>query len=300
MKRMFKSLLYRVLYRVIRVTAETEFFWRIYRTMGRVHDYAAKNRNFFIYERNLKIQNISPAESHPFLPERGSQLLAYDVGMNNGDDTEYYLQKGLNVVGVEANPALCDICKSRFSVEINAGRLRIINCAVAEIEGIVNFFVNKTHHVLSTLVVPNEEGDKWKSIQVPARRLSSIIKEHGTPYYIKIDVEHYDQLILHDLLENSIIPNYISSESHHIDVFCHLVSMGYQRFKLVDGATVSAEFKHHKIKTVDGNTKTHAFKHHSAGPFGDDIPGPWLDKGELLSKLIRDGLGWKDIHAMKW
>jgi len=34
------------------------------------------------------------------------QPIIYDVGMNNGDDCEYYLTKGYRVVAVEANPAL--------------------------------------------------------------------------------------------------------------------------------------------------------------------------------------------------
>ena len=30
--------------------------------------------------------------------------LVYDVGMNNGDDTAYYLRMGYRVVAFEANP----------------------------------------------------------------------------------------------------------------------------------------------------------------------------------------------------
>ena len=33
---------------------------------------------------------------------RGGDDLIYDVGMNNGDDTAYYLHKGFRVVAVEA------------------------------------------------------------------------------------------------------------------------------------------------------------------------------------------------------
>jgi hypothetical protein len=31
--------------------------------------------------------------------------LIYDVGMNNGDDTAYYLRRGFRVVAIEPNPA---------------------------------------------------------------------------------------------------------------------------------------------------------------------------------------------------
>jgi hypothetical protein len=43
--------------------------------------------------------------------------LIYDVGMFNGDDTAYYLEKGFHVVGIEANPRLITQLTQRFSAE---------------------------------------------------------------------------------------------------------------------------------------------------------------------------------------
>jgi predicted RNA methylase len=40
--------------------------------------------------------------------------LVYDVGMNNGDDSAFYLRAGFRVVAVEANPLLCRAAESRF------------------------------------------------------------------------------------------------------------------------------------------------------------------------------------------
>ncbi len=34
--------------------------------------------------------------------------LVYDIGMNNGDDTAYYLSLGFRTVAIEANPELVD------------------------------------------------------------------------------------------------------------------------------------------------------------------------------------------------
>ena len=42
----------------------------------------------------------------------------YDFGRNNGDDVEYYLLEADKVVGVEANPILCDEVRRRFPAEI--------------------------------------------------------------------------------------------------------------------------------------------------------------------------------------
>jgi hypothetical protein len=52
--------------------------------------------------------------------------LVYDVGMNNGDDTAYYLSLGFRVVAIDANPELVEQAKSRFANEIASQRLIIL------------------------------------------------------------------------------------------------------------------------------------------------------------------------------
>lgn len=227
--------------------------------------------------------------------------LVYDVGMNNGDDVEYYLEKGCRIVGIEANPELCDACRVRFASAIAAGKLRIINCAVGAVEGEAEFYVNRRSHVVSTLLqaATERDHDAWKTISIPVKRLSALIDDNGEPYFVKIDVEHFDAIVLRDLWERKIVPPFISAESHTIDVFRQLVAMGYRQFKLVKGGTVHAKFQNHRIRTVHGATKIFSFKHHSSGPFGEDIPGPWIGRDELLERLLAHGLGWIDIHARR-
>ena len=43
--------------------------------------------------------------------------LIYDVGMHDGDDTAYYLDKGFQVVAVEANPVLVQSGRERFRLK---------------------------------------------------------------------------------------------------------------------------------------------------------------------------------------
>jgi predicted RNA methylase len=52
--------------------------------------------------------------------------LIIDLGMNNGDDAEYYLKKNFRVVAVEANPALCDLAAKRLAEAVTNGRLMIL------------------------------------------------------------------------------------------------------------------------------------------------------------------------------
>src|SRR5262245_43578507 len=53
--------------------------------------------------------------------------LIYDVGMEDGTDTGFYLKKGFRVVAVEADPELASRARERFSDEIAAGRLVVLN-----------------------------------------------------------------------------------------------------------------------------------------------------------------------------
>jgi FkbM family methyltransferase len=225
----------------------------------------------------------------------------YDFGMNNGDDVDYYLRKGMRVVGVEANPELCNLVEKRFAADIKAGRLVVLNVALSEAESAapITFYVHKTNHVLSQLPKPSADlVQHFTAIDVPCRTPASIVHEYGEPAYVKIDVESYDSQVLQNLFANGIFPPEISAESHSIRVFACLVTNGYTSFALVDGSTVSREYGEATIATPDGPVKF-AFKHHSAGPFGEDIRARWEDADTFFHTLAIAGLGWKDIHASR-
>ena len=53
--------------------------------------------------------------------------LVYDVGMNNGDDTAFYLHEGHSMIAIEAIPELVEAGGMRFRKGLEAQRLFIIN-----------------------------------------------------------------------------------------------------------------------------------------------------------------------------
>jgi len=231
--------------------------------------------------------------------------LVYDVGMNNGDDCAYYLRKGHRVIAIEANPALCAAATLRFAAAIEAGMLGILNLGIAAAAGEAVFHVHRTNSVLSTFLPAGERigytatlpAEEFEPVPMDLRRLSDVIGFFGAPHYVKIDIEGLDGECLGDLLRAGIRPPYISAEAHTVDSFCQLVAMGYPRFKMVAGATVATEFADHPIAALDGTRPRHRFPHHSAGPFGEDIPGPWRDKDAILAAWLARGEGWFDLHA---
>ena len=224
--------------------------------------------------------------------------IIYDVGSNNGDDIPYYLLKSDLVIAIEANPKLCNLINERFNKEISQGKLVVENCVVQneESNGDVSFYLHKTNHVLSCFPTPKNIQD-FEEIKIQSKNILQIIKKYGEPFYIKIDIEGSDYSILSAILNNKIFPPYISCESHTIDIFAALVaSKKYKSFKLVDGASVVKKFHNLEILTNLGKQK-YSFPHHSAGPFGNDITGPWMNADNFFQLLGLVGLGWKDIHA---
>lgn len=229
-----------------------------------------------------------------------SRKIIYDFGANNGDDLPYYLKKADLVVAVEANPSLCRQMEERFSAPIKEGRLHVENCVLVTQRDAsqVSFYLHKRHHVLGQFPPPDENViADYDKVLLPSQPVMEILRKYGNPYYIKIDIEHYDEAILKELFQNGIRPPFISAEAASIQVFALLAGMGeYSAFKLVDGATVGKNYKSCSIAVNDGR-ELYSFPSHSAGPFGDDILGEWMNADDLFHALAAKGLGWKDIHA---
>ncbi len=226
--------------------------------------------------------------------------IIYDFGANNGDDIPYYLKKAELVVAVEANPSLCQKIEERFCSAIQEGRLRVENCVLVGDGNApeVYFYLHKRNHVLGQFPQPDENViENYTKVLLPSKSVMQILDKHGAPYYIKIDIEHYEEVILKELFRHHVRPPFISAESHSSQVFALLVGMGeYSAFKLVDGATVAKKYKNYAI-CVGGGQEIYSFPHQSAGPFGEDILGEWMDADDLFHRLAAKKLGWKDIHA---
>ena len=226
--------------------------------------------------------------------------IIYDFGANKGDDISYYLKRADLVVAVEADPDLCRMMQDSFAPQIKSGRV-IVDNYVITVEALseVTFYKHKRNHVLSQFPKPRGRHLRaFTEVLLPARTPLSIISEHGAPYYIKIDVEHYDAAILANLFAHGIRPPYISAESHSAEVFPMLVAQGgYKAFKLVEGRHVHRSANDILIQGDAGSVERFSFKRHAAGPFGDDISGEWLTAENCKRLLAFRGMGWRDVHA---
>ncbi|TCL75624.1 FkbM family methyltransferase [Rhizobium sp. BK251] len=232
-------------------------------------------------------------------------LLVYDLGMNNGDDAEYYLKRGFRVVGLEANPSLCEKARVRFAREIADGRMTVIHAAIWETSGETRFFVNLENDHWSSIDIgwAGRNESSCSEITVRCVTLPELFSIHGVPHYLKIDVEGVDHVVLEQLRSMDAPPRFVSVEDCRFgfEYMKSLAASGYDGFKLLDQSTVGGMFD---------EVADHAFKPGSSGPFGEDVPGPWLSYEhmvDLYSRTVRDFEGnrlaprtqWWDIHCTR-
>jgi FkbM family methyltransferase len=224
----------------------------------------------------------------------------YDLGMHNGDDTEYYLKKGHSVIAVEANPLLCEEAEQRFAAEIAEGRLSVLNLAIAETAGSAEFYVKRERAPQSSLQPPKDMAG-WHAVTVQTAPLADIVDKASEIAFMKIDIERMDIVALDSLIEAGVRPRLISAEAHSFEVLLKLYVMGYTRYRLVNGGTVHREHKRRPITLADGSQEVYRFKPGSSGPFGEDLPAPWVSVAKTaytwFGRQTLLGNGWYDIHA---
>ena len=212
--------------------------------------------------------------------------LIFDVGAHKGEDTSFYLAKGFRVVAIEANPSLCATLRERFKDAVSSGRLIILNLAISQVEGQVEFYINQDNSVWGTTnhdwVERNRQlgAGNVKKIIVEAAPLSVVVTKFGTPRYCKIDIEGNDVLALSSLSRAGEMPDFVSIESEKLDwsrllnELKLLRSLGYRRFKIIDQSVV--DLQDCPIPAAEGQFVDYKFEQGSSGLFGEELPGRWL------------------------
>jgi len=232
-----------------------------------------------------------------------ADTLVFDLGMNNGDDTASYLAAGHRVVALEANPELAAAARHRFAPEISEGRLTILAQAIWHTPGPLTFFINTKNDHWSSLDAgwAGREDSACRPVEVQAVTLPELTARFGTPVYVKIDVEGVDQVVLDQIAGLPARPRYVSVEDCRFgfDYIETLAAAGYTGFKLLDQSQVP--------DLVDASLGL-TYPPGSSGPFGENVPGPWLSYDAMLATYattVRDRDGtrhaprthWWDIHA---
>lgn len=236
---------------------------------------------------------------------RRRRQLIYDIGMHVGQDTAFYLAKGFRVVAVEANPILVREAQRTFARELATGALTILNIGVGDRAGVFPFYVNALHSEWSSFDKEiGSRGGCKETIEIRMVPFEEVIREHGSPHYLKIDIEGHDAVMLERLELTSARPAYVSVENGWPHMLARLVRMGYTGFKFINQAEVPSMTC--PVPAREGKDIPWTFPWSSSGPFGEDTPGEWLTADEVLVRiksywdnpaLDPEVHGWYDLHA---
>ena len=228
--------------------------------------------------------------------------LIYDVGMNNGSDTAYYLFRGYRVVAIEASPILADQARERFKDEIARGQLTLLNVGITEKAGKADFWINDHNSEWSSFKqwVGCRDNTPCHKVEVECLTFKEVLDKHGVPFYLKIDIEGHDVLCLNALQHYQLPrrPQFVSIEAQQLDWLCKLNNLGYQKFKVVNQSL---------NKKIEANGWK--FPPGCSGLFGEDLPGPWTSMEAAAYEWLHQrqghperssiGAGWYDFHAAK-
>lgn len=240
-------------------------------------------------------------------PGRNDRLI-FDIGMHVGQDTDFYLRKGFDVVAVEANPILAAAAERRFRRALREGQLKLLNVGLGEQRGRTVFHVNLELSEWSSFdPATASRGMPTAPVNVEMVTLVDIVRKFGVPYYLKIDIEGLDGAAVMGLADCAVRPRFVSFENGALPLFDALIRFGYKRFKFLNQLDVPRMTC--PAPAREGRTVRHTFPSGASGPFGDDTPGEWLDANAMRIILEQHAAaragsdydaekhGWFDLHA---
>jgi FkbM family methyltransferase len=247
--------------------------------------------------------------------------LIYDVGMYDGDDTEYYLAKGFRVVAIEANPQMVKRATQRFKQKVATGKVVILPIGVSDPEGPLPFYISNTNPEWNTFdaAAIKEKPTDFEQVTISCRRFRSVLDQFGTPYYLKLDIEGNEIHCLKDLVRLDL-PRYVSFEKtaqHSIESLILLRELGYTGFKLISQGNLlpvqypptfeQQRFERWRHVLTSKNLLLRVvrragvrrwinpiryrpdwtFPLGSSGPFGEDTPGRWQTFDEIMATVTK-------------
>lgn len=243
----------------------------------------------------------------------------FDLGLNAGQSSAVYLtHKKARVIAVEANPLLVKAGKERFRSQIESGRMRILHNGLLDPrkgKKELEFWVNR-HSKFSSFVerlgcrgagnklMPVGDRSECHRIVVPTASCDKLIREHGTPEYMKIDIEGMDVVCLNSLLrvQKSKRPRYVSVENVDMRLLWTLANLGYTKFKVVNQALIESKYMNDPLMRGNsglwGDKAVDQFKNQEWHTFEElkaliPVPQKTVINGKVWA-------AWWDLHAARY
>lgn len=229
--------------------------------------------------------------------------LIYDVGLHHGQDTDFYLKKGFEVIAFEANPENAAVCREKFADALSTGQLTIVEGAIVEnsTQEEATFYRNKDHSLWGSTsedwAYRNEVmGTSNEIIKVRAVNFGECLERYGIPFYLKADIVGSEMICLRALREFENVPDYISIRSEKVifrrleDEFSIFEELGYDKFKAIQQHFTDIRMS---LPSSNGEKLAYEFIEGGSGPFGEETSGKW----KTCEQVLKD---YKRIFVLYW
>ena len=171
--------------------------------------------------------------------------LVFDVGAHVGDRVASFCRLGARVVAIEPQPAFARLLKLLYSRRKNVA---IEAAAIGRQSGTTCMLINADNPTVSTASeefvraaqgAPGWEGQNWaNSLNVPMTTLDLLIERHGSPRFIKIDVEGLEEEVLQGLSHPIKALSFeFTTIQRQVALACidRCVTLGFSRFNVALG-----------------------------------------------------------------
>jgi len=136
----------------------------------------------------------------------GAGQLAFDIGAHLGDRTASFARLGARVVALEPQP---HIHRALRLIHGRTDNIALIQAAAGAAHGTVELHLNSANPTITTasqdLITQAKTAESWQgqiwdsTVCVPLCTLDQLIADHGTPDFVKIDVEGFELEVLKGL-----------------------------------------------------------------------------------------------------
>lgn len=129
--------------------------------------------------------------------------LAFDIGSHVGDRIGSFRRIGARVVALEPQPLCARVIRTIYGGDTN---VTLVESACGPKSGSLTLHINSDNPTVTTASADfvkaadgagGWEGQTWdRAIEVPVTTLDALIAMHGTPEFVKIDVEGFEADVL--------------------------------------------------------------------------------------------------------
>lgn len=159
--------------------------------------------------KNARSKRFYSSFLHQGPAPRGGNKLAFDIGANKGNKVSALLGLGYEVIALEPEKKSLSTLRWRFSAD---RKITIVDKGVSEVPGKTSIYIAGPRSGLNTLstkwkdVLQKADTNRWgktftysDSYEITLTTLDELIRQWGVPYFIKIDVEGYENKVLKGL-----------------------------------------------------------------------------------------------------